>query len=113
MKDLSNMNSTKSPESSKRTGNSSLSNGGLGSATSEPLRLKSVDFKAGKLLAHFSNGSDVAVDIARYPRLQRATQAQRNKWRLIGNGTGIHWEEIDEDLSIENLLFASAKTVSS
>jgi len=49
------------------------------------------------------------MKVDRYPRLQHATPAQRNKWRLIGKGSGIHWDSIDEDLSLENLLFASAK----
>jgi hypothetical protein len=41
--------------------------------------------------------------------LARATATQRNKWRLIGKGSGVHWTTIDEDLSVENLLFSSAK----
>jgi hypothetical protein len=39
-----------------------------------------------------------------FPLLQRATKAQRANWRLIGGGIGIHWEEIDEDISVEALL---------
>lgn len=73
------------------------------------LRLVDVDFIGDKLIAHFVNGREVSLDVKRYPRLQRATSAQRNKWRLIGKGAGIHWESLDEDLSVENLLFASAK----
>jgi hypothetical protein len=73
------------------------------------LRLASVDFVGDKLIARFANGSEVSVDVNRYPRLRRATLVQRNKWRLIGKGAGIHWESLDEDLSVENLLFASAK----
>jgi hypothetical protein len=69
-----------------------------------------VDFAAGKLIARFANGSRVAVDLRRYPRLQQATPAQQDKWRLIGKGSGVHWEVLDEDLSVENLLFASAKS---
>ena len=68
-----------------------------------------MDFVGDKLIAHFANGSEIFVDVNRYPRLRRATLAQRNKWRLIGKGAGIHWESLDEDLSVENLLFASAK----
>ena len=51
----------------------------------------------------------MALDIKRYPRLRHATKAQRKNWRLIGKGLGVRWEELDEDLSVENLLFASAK----
>jgi hypothetical protein len=42
--------------------------------------------------------------LAWFPRLRKATKAQRDKWRLIGRGIGIHWEEIDEDISVEALL---------
>ena len=66
-------------------------------------------FENGRLVARFVNGSSVSVALTRYPRLQKATTAQRNKWRLVGKGFGIHWESLDEDLSVENLLFASAK----
>jgi hypothetical protein len=69
-----------------------------------------VDFAAGKVIARFVNGSSITVNLNRYPRLQQATPAQRNKWRLIGRGSGVHWENLDEDLSVENLLFASAKS---
>ena len=103
------MNSTKSSTSSKRTANSSSTNGGRASGISDGLRLAGVEFAGHKLIARFSNGSAVSVNVDRYPRLQSATPAQRNKWRLIGKGSGIHWEDVDEDLSLENFLFARSK----
>jgi len=87
----------------------SSANGGRASGISDGLRLAGVAFAGGKLIARFVNGSEVSVNVNRYPRLARATAAQRNKWRLIGKGSGVHWESVDEDLSVENLLFASAK----
>jgi len=60
-------------------------------------------------MAVFNNGTTVSVSLKRYPRLSNATPAQRQKWRLIGKGLGVHWDQIDEDLSVENLLFAKAK----
>jgi hypothetical protein len=42
--------------------------------------------------------------LAWFPRLLHATAAERKKWRLIGKGEGIHWENIDEDISVEGLL---------
>lgn len=39
-----------------------------------------------------------------FPRLRDATREQRQHWRLIGGGIGIHWEEVDEDISVESLL---------
>jgi Protein of unknown function (DUF2442) len=104
------MNSTKSPTSLKRTARTSLPNGGRVLGISDELRLASVDFVGKRLIARFVNGSTVSVNVSRYPRLAHATAVQRSKWRLIGKGSGIHWEAIDEDLSVENLLFASAKT---
>jgi len=84
-------------------------NGVPASATSEKLRLVRVGFERDNLLAVFNNGTTVSVSLKRYPRLANATPAQRHKWRLIGKGLGVHWDQIDEDLSVENLLFAKAK----
>ena len=103
------MNSTKSVASSKRTKTSSLANGDCASGISEELRLAELSFKGDELTARFSNGSAISVDVNRYPRLRDATPAQRKMWRLTGKGSGVHWENIDEDLSVENLLFAVAK----
>ena len=103
------MSLTKFSTSSKTTTSSSSPLGARTLATSEALRLASVAFENGRLVARFVNGSSVSVALTRYPRLQKATTAQRNKWRLVGKGFGIHWESLDEDLSVENLLFASAK----
>lgn len=86
-----------------------MSNGTRVSGVSEPLRLTNVVFRGDKLIARFVNGTAIAVNLKRYPRLLNASPAQRKKWRLTGKGLGIHWEEIDEDLSVENLLFAAAK----
>ena len=44
------------------------------------------------------------VPLAWYPRLMHATESERENWRLIGNGYGIHWEDLDEDISVEGLL---------
>ena len=103
------MSLTKSATSSKRTTGNFLLVGVRASGTSDEMRLAGVAFVGDALVAHFINGSQISVDLNRYPRLRQATPAQRNKWRLIGKGTGVHWENLDEDLSVENLLFASAK----
>jgi Protein of unknown function (DUF2442) len=42
--------------------------------------------------------------LAWFPRLAEATEAQRQNWRLIGRGVGIHWPDVDEDISVKNLL---------
>jgi len=56
------------------------------------------------LVVVLEDGREVSVPLAWFPRLQKATPVQRRKWRLIGGGIGIHWEEIDEDISVESLL---------
>jgi hypothetical protein len=56
------------------------------------------------LSVELSDGRSISVPLAWYPRLVHADQAERSKWRLIGQGEGIHWEAVDEDLSVEGLL---------
>ena len=56
------------------------------------------------LCVDLSDGRSISVPLAWYPRLLRATAAERKHWRLIGRGLGIHWEDLDEDISVEGLL---------
>ncbi len=51
-----------------------------------------------------SDGRSISVPIAWFPRLLHASKQERSNWRLIGKGHGIHWENIDEDISVEGLL---------
>ncbi len=51
-----------------------------------------------------SDGRHLITPLARFPRLRNATAAQRAHWRLIGVGHGIHWPDIDEDISVRALL---------
>ena len=53
-----------------------------------------------------ADGREVAAPLAWFPRLQAASQEERHQWRLIGGGIGIHWEAVDEDISVESLLKA-------
>ncbi len=50
------------------------------------------------------DGRTISVPLAWFPRLLHSTPQERNNWRLIGKGHGIHWEDIDEDISVEGLL---------
>lgn len=75
--------------------------------TSEPRpgeRVKDVRVDADMLTVDLLDGRTISVPLAWYPRLLRATPAQRNNWKPCGGGFGIHWPEIDEDLSTEGLL---------
>lgn len=56
------------------------------------------------LSVNLNDGRTISVPTVWYPRLLCAKPEERNKWRLIGRGNGIHWEDIDEDISIEGLL---------
>lgn len=57
------------------------------------------------LSVDLSDGRTIFVPLGWYPRLEYATPEEREKWRLIGNGHGIYWEDIDEDISVEGLIF--------
>jgi len=56
------------------------------------------------LIVALADGRTISVPIAWFPRLVEATRKQRAKWELIGGGIGIHWEAIDEDISVASLL---------
>jgi hypothetical protein len=56
------------------------------------------------LTVELSDGRSISVPLAWYPRLVHGDQSERGNWRFIGQGEGIHWEALDEDLSIEGLL---------
>ncbi|MCZ2420807.1 MAG: DUF2442 domain-containing protein [Burkholderiales bacterium] len=56
------------------------------------------------LCVDLSDGRSISVPLAWYPRLVNASKAERDDWRLIGRGAGIHWQGIDEDISVEGLL---------
>ena len=51
-----------------------------------------------------ADGREVSAPLVWFPRLYDATEAQRCNWRLIGRGIGIHWPDLDEDISVESLL---------
>ncbi|SLM27840.1 conserved hypothetical protein [Desulfamplus magnetovallimortis] len=56
------------------------------------------------LTIELSDGRTISAPLAWYPRLQYATEEERNNWRLIGGGYGIHWSSIDEDISVSAVL---------
>jgi hypothetical protein len=56
------------------------------------------------LVAELADGRTITVPIAWFPRLAHGTPAERDNWRLIAGGEGIHWPELDEDVSVSSLL---------
>jgi hypothetical protein len=57
-----------------------------------------------KLIVDLADGRSISVPLAWYPRLLHATPRERDYWEIAGAGFGIHWPDIDEDLSVEGLL---------
>lgn len=57
-----------------------------------------------RLIVALTDGREISVPLAWFPRLVNATPQQRANWRLIGQGEGIHWEDADEDISVPRLL---------
>jgi hypothetical protein len=59
------------------------------------------------LLVVLADGRELAAPLAWFPWLAEASADQRRNWRLIGRGQGIHWPDVDEDVSVSSLLRAS------
>jgi hypothetical protein len=69
----------------------------------EPLALD-VSCTDSALRVLLADGREISAPLSWSPRLLAATTEARKQWRLIGGGVGIHWEAIDEDISVESLL---------
>jgi hypothetical protein len=67
-------------------------------------RVAAVRFTRDVLSVALCDGRTITVPLAWYPRLLNATRAQRKNWRVAGGGYGIHWPDVDEDVSTEGLL---------
>lgn len=61
-------------------------------------------FDADMMYIRLLDGREVGVPLEWFPKLREATCEQRERWRLIGRGIGIHWDELDEDISVEAIL---------
>ena len=59
---------------------------------------------ADELIVTLADGRRVSAPLEWFPRLLRGTPEQRARWRLIGGGVGLHWEDLDEDISVRSLL---------
>ena len=69
----------------------------------EPLATD-VTFGEDSFCIALADGREVSVPLEWFPRLRDAAEEERTAWRLIGGGIGIHWEAIDEDISVESVL---------
>lgn len=67
-------------------------------------RAQSVEVTQDELVVLLVDGRRLSVPVVWFPRLCHASEDARNNWELLGDGEGIHWPDIDEDLSVEGLL---------
>jgi hypothetical protein len=72
--------------------------------TSVASRISSVRVTESELVVGLTDGRTISAPLVWFPRLLSASEKQRTHWELLGNGEGVHWPEIDEDLSVEGLL---------
>ena len=75
-------------------------------STVESVRASELKITDDELIVALVDGRKLSVPLAWFPRLSQATEEQRQKWRFVGRGHGIHWPEVDEDISIASLLRA-------
>jgi hypothetical protein len=65
---------------------------------------RGVTFADGRMRVELQDGRELSVPLAWFPRLRDASDEERADWRLIGDGEGLHWERLDEDISVPRLL---------
>lgn len=76
----------------------------MSTAVSTEIRIARVEVTDERITAHLEDGRVISVPLAWSWRLSDATPAQRANWRLIGEGHGVHWPDVDEDISAEGML---------
>jgi hypothetical protein len=67
-------------------------------------RVRAVSFTEDSLVVDLMDGRSISVPLVWFPRLLNASETERNNWRISAAGYGIHWPDVDEDLSTEGLL---------
>mgnify|MGYP005846541615 FL=1 len=67
-------------------------------------RASKITFDMDNMWVELTDGRQLGVPLAYFPRLLNAAQAQRDEYVISGGGTGLHWEELDEDISVKGLL---------
>jgi hypothetical protein len=74
------------------------------SSLTADVRALNVVITTDSLMVDLNDGRSISVPLAWYPRLLHGSPEERNNWRLIAKTQGIHWPDLDEDISVENLL---------
>lgn len=67
-------------------------------------RARDVTVRDDRLLVRLADGRKISAPLGWFPRLERATEEERRNWEMIGDGEGIHWPAVDEDISVASLL---------
>lgn len=80
---------------------------------SAAIRATAVRLTDDALVIDLIDGRSVSAPLAWYPRLLNGTAAERNNFRLIGSGEGVHWPDLDEDISLEGILSGRSSAESS
>lgn len=70
----------------------------------QPPKAQNVSVSEDALIVDLADARTISVPIEWYPRLAHGTSEERSRWRLIGEGEGIHWPDLDEDINVEGLL---------
>ena len=74
----------------------------------EVAKIQFVEIADDTLSVDLSDSRTISVPLAWYPRLLHGSVEERNSWRLIGNGDGIHWNRLDEDVSVKNVILGQS-----
>lgn len=70
-------------------------------------RAVDVSFTETALCFVLADGREISAPLEWFPKLRDASKAERDDWRLIGNGIGVHWPSIDEDIAVKTLIHGS------
>jgi hypothetical protein len=76
----------------------------MSTANSVESRIKELRITEEEIIAHLVDGRTISVPLTWSWRLSEATETQRNNYELIGDGIGIHWPDVDEDISAQGML---------
>lgn len=68
-------------------------------------KIQAIEITDDALSVDLSDGRTISAPLAWYPRLLHGSVEERQNWRLIGSGEGIHWNQLDEDVSVKNIIF--------
>jgi hypothetical protein len=82
----------------------------IATAELQTVKVQTVSVTDELLTVDLTDGRTLSVPLSWYPRLWHGAMEERQNWRLIGQGEGIHWPDLDEDISVENLLLGRPST---